>query len=200
MKRKTVVRFLVSAFVCLSFFMLSSVVFLNYHNTSKSVTKEKTDEPYYTGPKSAGLLFTFGANEGFFVFFDFKEEKTYFKLTKDDNKTRISDKVVNYVIECDYDTLSGIIDRTGGVTLELEGQYRRYTGEQVVELLASYPFDSNIRISIAKEVFKNIQNNGFSKDDFVYIIENSGTDLLVPDCFYWSDYIKDTVSTVEVIP
>lgn len=188
-------------FACLAFtafFLLFSFVYLAGVR-KRDVSKQNLSEPYYTGPKAAGLLFTVYGGKGCFVYLDFKGSKTRFTLTENANQSRIDDMPVNYVINSDYNLLSGIVDRAGGIELSSDGETLRYTGEQTVELLAQNPDDTELRINIITAIFHNISKNGFSNDDFVYIIENSGTDLLFPDCFYWQDYIQKTAGNVEVI-
>ena len=180
-------------------FLLFSAAYLRPQIEKQNAAAEDNSEPYYTGPKSSGLHFVFEGGKGFFVYLDFKSSKAYFCLTDLQDETRIKDMPVSFIIKSDYTLLSGIIDRVGGVETIIEGTPGRYTGEQIVEALAQNPQDDELRINIALSVFSKISKNGFSKEDFVYIIENSGTDLLVPDCFYWQDYIKDTLSNVEVI-
>ena len=45
---------------------------------------------------------------------------------------------------------------------------------------------------------EKISENGFSKDDFSYIIEYGNTDLTVPVCYDWEKYIKQMCSSVNI--
>ena len=96
---------------------------------------------------------------------------------------------IDYSITLDYDIIAGIIDRIGGIELESDGELLRYTGIQVVDLIyTNEPKDAARNIITA--IFSAISKNGFSKSDFVYIIDNGNTDLTVPICFDWPLYIK----------
>lgn len=200
MKKNKIKNYIFAGISALVLFLLFSTVYMQTMTIRENAAAPKTDEPYYTGPKSSGILFQFENNKGFFVYLDFENAGSIFTLTENAGEARISDLPVNFTVKSDYDLLSGIIDRVGGIELKIEEESLRYTGEQVIDMLASYPEDRELRINIAKAVFLNISKNGFSKNDFVYIIENSGTDLLVPDCFYWQDYISKAVADIEVIP
>ena len=96
---------------------------------------------------------------------------------------------VDYSITLDYDVISGIIDRIGGIELETNGELLRYTGIQVVDLIYTNK-ENDIDRDIISAIFSSISKNGFSKSDFVYIIDSGNTDLTVPICFDWPLYMK----------
>ena len=58
---------------------------------------------------------------------------------------------------------------------------------------------SKCKLLSIKQIFSKIAQNGFSKKDFLYVIENSETNLTVPDCYYWSDSIEAVCKTVVIV-
>ena len=94
--------------------------------------------------------------------------------------------------------MCGIIDRIGGIDLTFEEETLRYTGSQVIECLLK-DNTNKVKRQIISQIFEKISKNDFSKDDFVYIIENSKTNLRLIDCIYWIGYLKDMSATVNFI-
>ena len=73
------------------------------------------------------------------------------------------------------------------------------TGEQVVDYLTTSSDYYERKRQIIRIIAQKISSTGFSKEDFLYIIENSETSLTVPDCYFWSDYITELCKTVKII-
>ena len=46
-----------------------------------------------------------------------------------------------------------------------------------------------IEKQIIKSIIETVAKNGFHKKDFLVIIENSETNLTVPNCYDWENYI-----------
>ena len=114
------------------------------------------------------------------------------------NQREYNGYTADYTVEADYDLIEGIIDRVGGVDIAIDGKKYRYTGVQVVDMLSSGK-SAQIKNQIIANVFKQISRKGFSKDDFVFIVENTKTDISIIDCLYWLDYIKDMSLRAEFV-
>ena len=121
----------------------------------------------------------------------------------DTEQTAVGDTLygysVDYLIEGDYDLLSGIIDIAGGIEMENGEEVLRFTGVQVTDILSRTTDREELRRKIISKIIEKIRETGFQKADFLYIIENSNTNLTVPDCYYWSDYITDLCTNARII-
>ncbi|MBQ8267756.1 MAG: hypothetical protein IJZ21_05170, partial [Clostridia bacterium] len=100
--------------------------------------------------------------------------------------------------ETDYQLIGGIVDRVGGVNVEVNGETLRYTGVQIIDLISVNP-DEDMKAQVITQIFRQISENNFSKDDFIYIIENSKSNLTVVDCIYWLDYIGEMRGNINFV-
>ena len=98
----------------------------------------------------------------------------------------------------DYTLVAGIVDAVGGIELEYGDEELFYTGVQVENILTSKIIDTDTRAEIIEKILSKIAKNGFFREDFLYLTENSETNLTVPDCYYWQDFISDVCKTVRI--
>lgn len=181
-------------FVCIVIFSLSAYAYLDYtlnRQTAKADRKDYT-VPYSTKPENAGIAFALPDGSTVLTYLDF-ENLCIKILNLDDYDSENSlyyGYSVDYTVKTSYELISGIIDRIGGINLEIGGETLRYTGVQTIELI-SESTDKSIKFLIVEQIFKQISKNNFSKDDFVYIIENSKSDLSLIDCIYWLEYFSE---------
>ena len=194
----------ISCIVCVVFFVGVSYAYLSA-NTGKvktQVEKVKNDEPYgNTTPVNCGLLLSMPDNTGLLFYLDFlKTGITVISVDNiDDAQNEYRGYSVDYHIYADYSLVSGIIDRIGGIEIEENGENIRLTGVQVTEKLGT-DTERLTKYKVLKAVFDRISENGLSRSDFVYIIENcDSTELSLPDCFYWSNYIKDMGANISIV-
>lgn len=179
---------------------ICSLIFIGigylYISASLKQTENKSESvPYKGSIDSAGVLFELEGNKSI-IFLDFENSAvTYInaneKLINDDECCGYS---VDYKISADYSLVSEIIDRLGGIELDIENEKHNYMGVQVGEIIEQTPDITLLRKEIADAIFEKISQVSFSRSDFAFIIENSTTDLTVPDIFYWEKYIKETCS------
>jgi len=167
----------------------------------KPAEKKEESVPYYQAlPDNAGLLLDICGDRLLF-YLNFEEKNI--RIIFDSSETKAGDSLlgypVNYVVNGDYNLLAGIIDCVGGVELHLGDETLRHTGVQVSDILSRTTHREDIIREIIPSFFKKIQKNGFQKSDFLYIIENSDTNLTVPECYNWSDYIKELSSDIRII-
>lgn len=182
----TAICFLVGIiFVCSGYFYLNQ----------KFTQTEKSDEtiPYYnSAPENAGVLFDICSTRTLF-YLNF--EKNTISILSDNKNTEIGDTLygypIDYTIIGNYDLLEYIIDSLGGIELETENETLRYTGVQIADTLRKTTDTKEVYKKIIPKIFDKIKEQGIMREDLLYIIENSETNLTFPDCYYWSDYIKE---------
>ncbi|MBO4734483.1 MAG: hypothetical protein J5662_08405 [Clostridia bacterium] len=186
--------------IALTFFLSASIFFgcsyfylyNSLKKTEKAAEKKQENIPYYETPVSCGLHFLLPAGKEILIFLDFEERIAYII---DINKNAVAEEGYagygfDYDFHVDYAVLSALIDRLGGIDLTVNNEPLRFTGVQVCDALCKntspeFPFETVFAVC------ERISQNGFSSDDFVFLIENSETTLTVPVCIYWQDYIKD---------
>ncbi len=183
--------------LCTMIFCLSAYGYLKYKLQSNNNTADAKDYtvPYEYKPESKGILLTLPDSSALLLYFDFKSGSSYAVNIESPSleSTELYGYPVDFKMEADYDLIAGIIDRVGGIELTVDNETYRWTGIQIKQLLAQ----SRTKISkkeIINTIFEAISKNGFTKSDFVYIIDNSNTNLTVPDCFYWDTQMREICS------
>ena len=79
--------------------------------------------------------------------------------------------------------------------MDIDGEVLRYTGVQVCDVLSTADMP-DITLKIITALCTRISENGFSSDDFIFLIENTRTSLTVPECMYWQGFMKNIFSNV----
>ncbi len=188
-------------FSCGMLFFGVSYAYLHY-NINKVTQIEQKDYtvPYKHIPDNAGIGFLLPDSSAVLVYLNF--ENNCINVVNIENYDTSNDLyygyTVDYTVEVDYPFIGEMVDRVGGINIQVNGEELRYTGVQVVELIRENK-NSNIKSQIITEVFRQISNNGFSKENFVYIIQNTKTDLSLLDCIYWMDYIDNIRGDIKFI-
>ncbi len=189
-------------FGCTVLFFGVSYAYLDYNfkKDVKSAEQKEYNVPYERRPENKSIVFVFADNSACLVHLDF--ENMGIRLLNIDefngNTELYNGYNCDYTVQVSYQLIEGIIDRVGGIDLESDNETWRYTGIQVVDLISRGCSDE-LKRQILLKIFAGISKNNFTKDDFVYMVENSQTDLSVIDCIYWVDYIKDMSGQINFI-
>lgn len=186
-------------FFCCLVFVSGGYFYLNSQNTDK-VNEEVSSVPYTYYPDNVGILF------------DVLDSKILFNLDFDDEtvsvinaeelksgETEIFGYVVDYRVKADSSLVAIIVDSVSGIDIIKDGETYAYTGVQVEELITTTVINEDLKKELISEILNRISKNGFSKEDFLCIIENSKTDLTLPDCYFWEDYIMEVCKTVRFV-
>lgn len=192
MKKYLKVGFVIFLGACVFFTASYFYLYGNLQSVEKAADTKKDDVPYSEIPENCGLHFLLPAGREVLFFLDFEKEISYIinifeNKGSEDNYAGYS---FDYGFTVDYTVLSALIDRIGGLDLRCGDETLRLTGIEVCDALcknSSPEFSFEVIVSFCDR----IAQNGFSGEDFVYLIENTGTELTVPICLYWQDYVKD---------
>ncbi len=194
---KTVLIF----FMCTLTFLGVAYMYLGYNfKRSEKAGQNEIKVPYRQVPQNKGILLVFPSGSGVLAFLNFDTmgiDLLSVKSTQD-NKTDYGGYPVDYTVKMNYTVIAGVVDRVGGVNLENEGKKVRYTGTQTVDLISG-GCDSELRNKIIYQVFSQMSKNGLSKNDFVFVLQNSKTDLSVVDCIAWAQYVGDMCGKARFI-
>ncbi|MBQ3817178.1 MAG: hypothetical protein II802_02765, partial [Clostridia bacterium] len=106
---------------------------------------------------------------------------------------------INYRVSSDISLLAGIIDLVDGIEIPIENEKLRYTGVQIADLVSTTVEKQVLKREITTALFDKISEVGLQKSDFVYIIENSETDLTVPQCYYWDEKIREMAQNTVIL-
>lgn len=163
-------------------------------------TEKKENEVLYFAPETenAGFFVSFEGGGSEYFYLDFENNRISVMFVDSvETVERAGYSVYSYIL-ADYDFLSAFIDRFFGVELEQNGEIMRYTGVQATELLAKST-DVGLKEDMIAAVFDRIHNVGFSKNDLVFIIENTKNDLSYPKGYPYIDGFDNLADDVYFV-
>lgn len=196
---KKYLRLAIILFLSALIFFGSSYFYLyrSFENEKKAADIKEEKIPYGETPDNRGLLFNIGGDTSVLFFLDFNEEISYIIKIDNYNSTArdYAGYPIDYKFDMDYYVLSSVFDRLGGLDLDIDGEVLRYTGIQICDILSAADVP-DIPLKIITALCTRISENGFSSEDFIFLIENTGTSLTVPECMYWQRYMKSIFSNV----
>lgn len=191
LKRK--IRRYISNILFLIFFgsavFSAGYLYLDSTITDIDVTKTEEKVQYYeTLPQDTTVLFNI-CDDNILVNLCFSDKtlKVVSAEDFDENQNTVYGYNIDYYINCNYKTVGYLTDIAGGV--ELEG--KRYTGVQITEMLEYSGVTKETKKLITEKIIQGISENGFNKDDMLYITENADTNLKFASAYIWIDYIKE---------
>ena len=161
-----------------------------------SFNTEKTDNkaskvPYeFAPPENAGIMFEFCGDRTFvYLNFENEEMKIVFPLSGNLGDT-VYGYSIDYTVKGDYYLLADIIDAADGIELHTgDGKYR-YTGVQVAELLSNTVDTEELKRNIIAALTRKTADFGIDENVFYDIIKEGDTNLTVPDCHRWAEYLS----------
>ena len=164
-------------------------LYLDSTITDIDVTKTEEKVQYYeTLPQDTTVLFNI-CDDNILVNLCFSDKtlKVVSAEDFDENQNTVYGYNIDYYINCNYKIVGYLTDIAGGV--ELEG--KRYTGVQITEMLEYSGVTKETKKLITEKIIQGISENGFNKDDMLYITENAETNLKFASAYIWIDYIKE---------
>lgn len=173
-----------------------------YFNFKETTTADQKDYnvPYKNLPDNVGVSFLLPDSSALLMYFDF--ENNNINVVNIEQYDFTNDLYygysANFIVQLDYYLIAEIVDRVGGVNIELNGEVLRYTGVQIIDLTSSNIKD-DLKPKIITSIFNQISQNKLSTEDFLYIIENSEGDLEVVDCIYWLDYARVMFDNINFV-
>lgn len=193
----TVKRFKKIGFMCLAVALLVAVGYAYLSYNIKPVEIDSESEPYAPElPKNCGIVLEI-ETEKTFLYLDFSESKlnVLLNVPKNYEKT-IHGYSADFTVKAESFLVSELIDRIGGIDLKLQDEHLRYTGVQIVELLENEDISKR---EVVTAIFNKIGKSGLTKSDFIFIIENCETNITIPDCYHWPNYIKTMCENLKIM-
>lgn len=169
-------------FVCTGYFYLESSI-TDTENEVKQV-------PYYSVPQNAGITVEIGEDTTF-IYLSFEDERVIVVSEGEQSDFVRYGYTVDFSLSTDFEMLSGLVDRLGGIDIEKDGETYCYMGTQVANLLDFSSEFKRDKITVLESLLARIGQVGLTVDDLLYIISRSETNLTLPDCYFWAEYLKD---------
>lgn len=153
------------------------------------VTKTEEKVPYYeTLPQDTTVLLKI-CDDNILVNLCFSDKTIKLVLAEDfaHEQNTVYGYTIDYYLNSDFKTVGYLTDIAGGI--ELEGE--RYTGVQITDMLEYSVVTKDTKKQITEEIIMGIAENGFTKEDMLYIIENADTNLKFAASYTWTKYIDE---------
>lgn len=190
---KKYIKTAIIIFLCGAVFFVSAFLYLNFSLKESKIKTDNTEKniPYFDYPQSCGILLCLPDEKKVMFYLDFEQEISYIINIDNyyDNLDSYVGYPIDYKISANYYTLSLVFDRVGGIDMEIDENVLRYTGIQVCDMLALND-SSEFRLKVISAFCERLAKRGFSAEDFKYLISRCDTDLKMPICLYWQDYVK----------
>ncbi len=179
---------------CLVLFVGLGYYYIDSHDIK--VENEAESVPYYTQtPDSKGVLFTFSKGS-IYTYLDFDLSSVTVIL----NPENVSNMgyTADYTVDANYSLIAYMCDYFDGINLTLNAETLRYTGNQVVELIISDTSDE-LRIKVVEAIFQKMAEQGIGVDFLNNVITQSKTNLKIPDCYFWAEFMDDISKNIKFL-
>lgn len=195
-KRSYSVAVLLSVSFC-SFLLFLVVLVLTPAEIGKSyspVGEGAQNIPYSSIPDNKAILILGEKGEGALLYLNFRDivlEIHPFENGAEEKAGNLG-YIIDYKMAVTNDFICDLADRIGGIEILTNGQTFRYLGSSLGQLLEKTPtFD---RISVISEAFfEKFAKIDLSSADFMFIMENTNTDLNYNTCYEWFDFLPELV-------
>lgn len=179
--------------------LLTGTGYLYLRRGIKPAEAEASEIPYtFSPPEDRGLLFNLAGNS-VFVQLDFSSSRLRLIIgTGDELNPEVYGYRADYEICGSLTVFALLTDDAGGIELENGGETVRYTGVQAAELLARTE-DPEWHREITAALICAIAENGLSETTCNKIVAQSETQLTVPECCRWHEYISEMCENAEFI-
>ena len=184
----------------LCFGILISGTFFHIKNSFSTAQNPVEYVPYEPMPQNVGIMVNI-SNDKTLLYLDFESSSLKLLYADDWTEEKIynSGYSLDFFIEGNFDLIKEIVDYLGGVDMVYNGEKLCCTGNQVIEILSFSSNFDNDRRNLTEGILNEISKQSVKLNLFLKIIENCKTDLTVPDCYLWCDYISILCENVIVI-
>lgn len=170
----------------------SGYLYLDSRLQASAVSNKTESVPYYSTPENSSILFEI-CNDRVLINLDFDEGilKVIYPENTAATETEIYGYRVDYTVSSNYDLVGFFVDSVGGIVLEIDDETLRYTGVQISEMLEFSNVSEDLKQEITEKIISGLANTGFTKENLLYITQNTETDLKFSTAFPWLEYISE---------
>ncbi len=193
--RKTLISILVSLMLCSGVALLGGILILpaQLGGGNTLAGENISGVGYYDYPENCGLLFTDHMGCGAFIFLDFENITTSVYLFPE-NATTNAERLsydTDYTFTLPENFAGRLCDRLGGIEMtDDEGEKSLFFSPALAQFCNNLK-DSQKLQKISSAFFEKISKTGLSSEDFMFIIEETDTDISYTVCYDWIGYIEE---------
>ena len=144
-------------------------------------------------PENKGILITFEDTSGLFIYFDFSSLSTYGYVFSQDAAENAEEIPFfkDYTIKAEKELIFSLCDRLGGIEMrDKQGEESLYFSPALISFCEK-ELSEEERLQLCISFFDKFAKTGLSSEDFMFIIENTQTDLSYSVVYDWIPHIKE---------
>lgn len=185
MKRKTKIylsTLLISA-LTLTVFLTVGFYYLGVSTKTANSVTEKV--PYKSVPENVCVLLSFGENQSVY-YLDFENNALEIYTDKPVERALKNGIIITDYLNSNNAFLIDIIDKSGGIEYEINGELLRLTGTQVLDYYVRGVIEQK---ELIFKICDNIAKYGLSFDEISSLISGNDTSLSYEEIMLWSDFL-----------
>ena len=195
-KRTVPVAILLSVSIC-SALLFIVVLILTPAQIGKSFSpagENVESVPYSAVPDNKTILIIGEKGEGALLYLNFHDIVLQTHLLDTDAEQRANKLgfIIDYKMELTNEFLCSLSDRIGGIEITKDGETFKYFGSSLNQLLEEPPTFDNISV-ISEAFFEKFAKMDLSAADFMFIMENTNTDLDYDIYSEWADFLPELI-------
>lgn len=195
-KRTVPVAILLSVSICSALlFMVVLILTPAQIGKSYSPAGENVESvPYSAVPDNKTILIIGEKGEGALLYLNFHDIVLQTHLFDTDAEQRANKLgfIIDYKMELTNEFLCSLSDRIGGIEITKDGETFKYFGSSLNQLLEEPPTFDNISV-ISEAFFEKFAKMDLSAADFMFIMENTNTDLDYDIYSEWADFLPELI-------
>ena len=167
----------------------------------KQSVHENIDGVGYTKyPSSRGLLFLNEDGSGAFIFLDFSSISTYLYVfpEKAEENAALLPYVTDGIFYIKSDFLPRLCDRLGGIEMRDEAGEKCICFSSSLMAFCEKKLSYEDMLQLCDSFFEKIAKTGLSSEDFMFIIEETRSDISYSVCYDWIPHIKEMMCNIIV--
>ena len=166
----------------------------------KETENKVSSVPYsFSAPENKGIMLDI-CDSLTFLYLDFNGEGLKVIIPPEaEYEGEIFGYPIDFTVKADYRFVSKLVDCADGIELDISGERLRYTGVQISDILSRTVDTSELKRQIITSLMGKIGENGMDGEFFNYLVEDTETDITVPDCYYWERYIMKLCKNGRII-
>lgn len=193
-KKPFLTAILLSVTLCSGILFLTAL-FLTPAEIGKSYSpagESVPNVPYSSLPENRCILVLHENGSGALLYLNFSDIALEIHLF-DKNCEEEAEKlgyIIDYKMETTNDFIFSLCDRIGGIEITENGETYKYLGSSMAQFLEKKP-GSDTLLKISEGFFEKFAKIGLSSADFMFIMENTTTNLNYPTVYDWLDFLPE---------
>ena len=195
MKRKTKIylsTLLISA-LTLTVFLTVGFYYLGVSTKTANSVTEKV--PYRNVPENVSILFSFNDNSTLY-YFDFSNSTLEVYCNKPIERALKNGIIITDYLNSNNAFLIDLIDKSGGIEYEINGELLRLTGTQALDYYVRGVIEQK---ELIFKICDNIAKYGLSFDEISSLISGNDTSLSYEEIMLWSDFLPTVSENIVFI-